>query len=67
MNRNAAALGIGLLLTAVYLGVVGVLDSQVMLAFDEELAFGYGVAVFASSTAGGWLLLGILQRREGPR
>lgn len=66
MSRKSTAWGIGLLVTALYIGVLGVLASTVS-RFKEDTAFGYGVALLAAATAGAWLVLPPGQRGDGPR
>lgn len=63
MKRHMAAVGIGFLVTSIYIGIVGVIAATSQV-HDE--VFGYGVGVFATVSAGVWLVLPAWQRRDGP-
>jgi len=63
MKRHMAAFGIGFLVTSIYIGIVGVIAATNRV-HDE--VFGYGVGVFATVTAGTWLVLPWWKRRDGP-
>ncbi|HEX5137850.1 MAG TPA: hypothetical protein VFY93_12810 [Planctomycetota bacterium] len=66
MKRHMAAIGIGLLVTSIYLAALGVVDSTSNSYTSSDEALGYGIAVFCAATAGGWLLLASRERRDGP-
>jgi len=60
-----AAAGIGLLVVALYIAILGVLDSTGHRVKDE--AVGYGIAVFLATAGGSWLILASRGGGDGPR